>query len=166
MSVDAALRETLEGLRPRLAAIAPREPCWLIGSAAAVLAGVAGFAPRDVDLLMGRQDAEAFIAAHGRWIEPGHVPADGDRFRSRFARFRFGPLPVEVMGGLEVLRDGAWHPVRIAERLAAAGPGVVAGLPSLREQLRLFEWFGRDKDLDKAGLIRRHLARERTPHAA
>ena len=167
MSAAPGLLAAVAGLRARLSALAPKGTTWLIGSGAAALSGLDGFPPpRDLDLLMDRRDADAFIDAHRARIEPGYAPADSDRFRSRLARFRFDALlPVEVMGGLEVFRDGAWQAVRIEEAQAGQGDAVPA-IPSLREQLRLFEWFARDKDLVKARLIRRHLAMEDVGHVA
>lgn len=150
----------------RLAAIRPRGPCWLIGSAAAVLAGVDGIQPRDLDLLLDRDDASAFIDAHRTWLDGDHAPADGDRFRSCFARFRFDGLPVEVMGGLQVRRAGAWEPVVIERELPLAGIDGPLRVASLPDQLRLLECFGRDKDLRRADLVRRHLARAEASHAA
>jgi hypothetical protein len=142
-----------------------RDPWWLIGSAALLLAGVDGVLPHDIDVLASERDADAFIARHADLQERDHRPAGDERFRSRFARFRFAPLPVEVMGGLQVRRGEAWMPVRIdATRMVDCG-GAVVPLPALHEQLRLFEWFGRDKDIDKARRLRAHL-RIGAPHAA
>ena len=73
-------------------------------------------------------------------------------------------LPVEVMGGLQVRHDGAWRDVVVADSTTAECGDHVFPVPSLREQVRLFELFGRDKDLDKARRLRRYL-REHASHA-
>lgn len=153
-SGDAALRDSLAQLRRRLETVAPRDPCWLIGSAAAALAGADGFSPADLDLLTSARDAEAFASAHWDSIDDAHVPGDAGRFRSRFARFRFAPMPVEIMGGMEVFRDGRWQAVRIGSRMPCALLGDALWLPSLDEQVRLFESFGRAKDLERARRLR------------
>jgi len=130
------------------------DPWWLIGSAALQLAGEGNTFPHDIDVLTSERDADAFIARHGDLLDHGYQPADDMRFRSRFARFVFCPLPVELMGGLQVSHEGAWEPVRIeATRMIDCGGHAVA-VPTLAEQLRLFEWFGRSKDLDKARSLR------------
>lgn len=147
-----ALAATVAVLRARVAEAGLHDPWWIVGSAAAALSGVEGFAPGDVDLLTSERDAEALIARHRDAVDGGYLPAEGGRFRSRFARFAFAPMPVEVMGGLEVRREGRWDRVEIAQGLADAPAGVP--LPSLDEQIRLFEWFGREKDLDKARRLR------------
>lgn len=134
-----------------------RDPWWLIGSTALLLSGVDDVLPGDIDVLTSGRDADAFAARHADLLERDHRPAGEERFRSRFARFRFVPLPLEVMGGLQVRRDGAWAPVRIeATRMVDCG-GIVVPVPAPGEQLRLFEWFGRDKDIDKARRLRAHL---------
>lgn len=134
-----------------------RDPWWLVGSTAMRLSGVDDVVPHDIDVLASERDAEAFIARHADLLERDHRPPGDELFRSRFARFRFAPLPVEVMGGLQVRRDGAWAPVRIeATRMVDCG-GTVVPVPAPGEQLRLFEWFGRDKDIEKARRLRAHL---------
>lgn len=134
-----------------------RDPWWLIGSTAMLLAGVDDVLPHDIDVLASKRDADAFIARHGDLLERDHRPAGDERFRSRFARFRFAPLPVEVMGGLQVRRGDAWMPVRIEATRMVDCAGAVVPIPTPDEQLRLFEWFGRDKDIDKARRLRAHL---------
>jgi hypothetical protein len=134
-----------------------RDSWWLIGSTAMLLSGVDGVVPHDIDVLASERDADAFIARHADLLERDHRPPGDELFRSRFARFRFVPLPVEVMGGLQVRRDGAWAPVRIeATRMVDCGSAGVP-VPAPGEQLRLFEWFGRDKDIDKARRLRAYL---------
>lgn len=134
-----------------------RDPWWLIGSTAMLLSGVDDVPPRDIDVLTSERDADAFIVRHADLVERDHRPAGDERFRSRFARFRFAPLPVEVMGGLQVRREDAWTPVRIGATRMVDCVGAAVPVPEADEQLRLFEWFGRDKDIDKARRLRAHL---------
>jgi len=151
-----AIVAAVAGLAPSFAETF-RDPWWLIGSTAMLLSGVDGVVPGDIDVLTSERDAEAFVARHADMLDGNHRPPGDALFRSRFARFRFSPLPVEVMGGLQVRRDGAWVPVRIeATRMVDCG-GALVPAPEPTEQLRLFEWFGRDKDLDKARRLRAHL---------
>lgn len=162
----------VEGVRAALRALPPgfcdafRDPWWLIGSASAVLCGVTGIDVHDLDILCSEHDAASLPAACPDRVDARFRPGDDALFRSRFARLSFDPLPVELMGGLEVHRDGRWRPVRVAEDRAVDLGRRQVRVPSLPEQLRLLEWFGRDKDLAKAGLIRQYLAKERASHAA
>lgn len=151
-----AVIESVAGLAPSFAE-SFRDPWWLIGSTAMLLAGVDDVQPHDIDVLASERDADAFIARHGDLLERDHRPAGDERFHSCFARFRFAPLPVEVMGGLQVRRGNAWMPVRIEATRMVDCAGTMLPIPAPDEQLRLFEWFGRDKDIDKARRLRAHL---------
>ena len=150
-------------LRAALLSMAPaffaglRDPWWLIGSAAATLSGVRGIPVHDIDVLCSERDAEALIAARAGEVDAGYRPAGEGRFRSRFARLHSTPLPVEVMGGLQVNRDGRWRPVEVVDGTTVACGERSFPVPTLPEQLRLFELFGRDKDLEKARRLREYL---------
>lgn len=129
---------------------------WIIGSAAMVLCGVETEA-KDVDIFV----SEATIAATVDALELERVPpTDNPLFRSTvFAAHQPpGGVPVEFTGGFEVRVDGQWRLLKIQTRrkiMTAAGPVFV---PELSEQITILELFGRDKDLRRAGLIRRFLA--------
>lgn len=129
------------------------EPWCLIGSAAARLVGAA-VDVADVDVLVSRADAEVLAARWADRRDTAHAPGDGHRFRSRFARFRFPGLPVEVMGGLELNQGGGWQPVAPGRLVLVGVRGIAVPVPALDEQVRLFESFGRDKDRVRAAALR------------
>jgi hypothetical protein len=141
-------------------AILAREvhPCcvdrWtVIGSAAAKLAG-ADVSVADIDLLVSRRDADTLIA---HWATRKQVvePGDGDGlFRSHFARFDFFPWTVEVMGDLELHGGRGWQAVHVADTVSIDLDDVSVPIPSLAEQIRLFESFGRVKDIRRATILR------------
>lgn len=151
-----------------VAALAPlleasfRDPWWLIGSAALHLSGDAGVVPHDLDVLTSERDADTFRLRNSEVVVADHLPSveDSTRFRSRFARYRFSPLPVEVMGGLRIYRDGAWLPVEIAATQVIDCGGRAIPMPTLAEQVRLLDLFGRAKDLDKACKLRNRMTKE------
>lgn len=152
-AVDPRVTAAVAMLVPRIAACF-RDPWWIIGSTAAHLAGAPEIVPHDVDVLASVRDVDAFVARHGEALDRSTVPADGARFRSRFARFTFAPLPVELMGALEVDAGDGWQAVHVAATRWLDCGGYAVPVPSRAEQLRLFELFGRDKDLAKARLLR------------
>lgn len=129
------------------------EPWCLIGSTAALLLG-AEVSVADVDVLVSRADADTLMSLWADRREASHAPADGDRFRSHFARFRFPGLPVEVMGGLELNGDDGWQPVSPGRLVLAGLQGLAVPVPSLEDQIRIFESFGRDKDRARAAALR------------
>ncbi|HKR75055.1 MAG TPA: hypothetical protein VJR95_00230 [Rhodanobacter sp.] len=130
------------------------EPWCLIGSAAARLLG-AEVSVADVDVLVSPADADTLATLWADRRDTAHAPADGDRFRSHFARFRFTGMPVEVMGGLELDQGEGWQPVSPGRLVLAGVQGMAVPVPALDEQIRILESFGRDKDRERATALRR-----------
>ncbi|MGN7831153.1 hypothetical protein ACTJI2_06005 [Pseudoxanthomonas sp. 22568] len=156
-SIDTRLMATLAGLVP-IARACFRDPWWVIGSAAMRLAGVDGPEPNDVDLLCSARDADALAEAWTAHRDAHYRPADDGRFRSRFARFAHLPMPLEVMGDLEVRVADDWQPVQVASELQVEVNGHAIPVPTPSEQRRILLLFGRDKDLAKARRISAFLA--------
>ncbi len=147
-----------------LAAVAPtlqqlcRDPWTLIGSAAAWLAG-ADVTVADLDVLCSVRDAEQLMAhwqaqRDSSYRPAGPEPGGVERFRSRFARFRFPGMPVEVMGGLELFGADGWQPVQVGAINSVTFAGIAVPIPPVAEQIRLFESFARPKDIQRAALLR------------
>jgi len=144
------LAETLR----EIASVAPalEGEWWIIGSAAAALAGADILEVRDVDLLLSERDARTLRAC---WStkETERVPAD-DRFRSSvFARFIGAPLPIEAFGGFEMRLRGDWRPVL---PLTRERRGAVF-TPSIAEQIALLEAMDRDKDRARIAALKARL---------
>ncbi|MBB6189468.1 hypothetical protein [Rhodanobacter sp. MP7CTX1] len=150
--IDAGLQATLALIVPELQ-LTCDDPWCLIGSAAAQLMG-ADVAPADVDVLVSRADADRLIARWMLQLDHAYEPTGVERFRSRFARFHFPGLPVEVMGGLELNGDEGWQPVRISQMVLVGVNGLAVPVPSISEQIRVLESFGRTKDRQRADLLR------------
>jgi hypothetical protein len=150
--VPQALHDVLAVVLPPL-----REHCrdaWVvIGSAAVALAG-APVEVADLDLLTSQGDAERLIALWNAELDSTYRPAASDRFRSRFARFLFPGMAVEVMGGLELHTVQGWVPVRVQHIEHVTCAGVAVPVPSRAEQIRILESFGRPKDLQRAQWLR------------
>lgn len=130
------------------------EPWCLIGSAAARLLG-AEVSVADVDVLVSRADAETLATRWAERRDAAYSLADDGRFRSQFARFDFPGLPVEVMGGLALNQGEGWQPVLPGKLVLAGVHGIAVPVPSLDDQIRLLESFGRDKDRERAAALRR-----------
>jgi hypothetical protein len=147
-----ALHAGLHDALPELARTF-RDPWWIIGSAAMALAGVPGIVPQDIDVLCSRNDA---LVLRERWsdhVDGRFVPTEEARFRSTFARFTHLPMPLEIMGGLEVMTATGWQELRVHDdqRIDIASHAV--RIPTLADQRRILLAFGRDKDLAKAARI-------------
>jgi hypothetical protein len=147
-----ALHETIAAVMPSLYRHC-RDTWVVIGSAAAVLAG-AKVEVADLDLLTSVEDADRLIDAWHAKRDPLYAPAASERFRSRFARFHFPGMPVEVMGGLELNGAYGWQPVQVNGIVQVACAGVSVPIPTRIEQIRVLESFGRPKDLQRAQYLR------------
>jgi hypothetical protein len=150
--MDPSLKHTLIACMPELQRHCA-DPWVVIGSAAARLAG-AEVTVADVDVLTSARDARALASHWQARLLATEAAKDADRFRSQFARFDF-PVPVEVMGDLELASPDGWAAVRVEATRTVQIDGVGVPIPTLAEQLRLLEAFGRPKDRERAERLRR-----------
>jgi hypothetical protein len=150
--VSASLRAQLAWLATEMDACCTDR--WvLIGSAAAWLVG-ANVDIADIDLLTSERDAVVLMERWSDTLEPAMRRAGDDLFRSRFARFGFSPLAVEVMGDLELHDVRGWQRVRVNDIATIAVDGAKVPVPAIQAQIGLLESFGRDKDLRRAAILR------------
>lgn len=150
MATRAQLHDSLALAVPDLQACCLDGWC-LIGSAAAWLAG-ATVTVADVDILTSLRDADVLIDL---WQCRIQVPTSegAERFRSRFARFGFPGLAVEVMGGMEAWSEDGWSPVLVDDIVHVRLAGLTLPIPTVAEQIRLLQSFGRPKDQRRAMLL-------------
>lgn len=128
-----------------------RQPWWVFGGAAMVLAGLEGLATPDVDVMAAPQDARRLIAALGGVIveDPGH-----GLFRSRvFGKASATPVPIEVMAHMDVRAGAEWTRVAFATRLPIALDAGPVFIPTIDEQIATCRLFGRPKDLQRAARL-------------
>jgi hypothetical protein len=125
---------------------------WVIGSTAALLDGNKQFDPDDVDVFGSTETMNAFVKSFG--CELSEAP-DHHQFRSMpYQRIALpDSTPIEVMGGLEVLNNGQWQKLLITTRIEISGFGAPLWIPTVEEQIAIFEMFGRPKDLEKAAVL-------------
>jgi hypothetical protein len=142
------------GLEDTLAEIARisarlQDDWWIIGSAAIALAGVAIEVP-DVDLLLSERDARMLLVD---WAVAKESTDGVDRFRSVYGEHTRTPIPIEIMGRLEVCIEDQWVPVTptTRERIDLAGGTVY--MPDTADQLALLLMFRRPKDLVRAEML-------------
>jgi hypothetical protein len=142
------------GLEPTLAEAARvgatlQDHWWIIGSAAIALTGV-NIEVLDVDLVVSERDAQALLTG---WAAPG-APASGhDRFRAVSGTHAATPIPIQVMGRLEVIMDDQWVPVVPTTRLAIDRPGGTVYIPDPDDLLALLLMFRRPQDLVRAEML-------------
>jgi len=122
---------------------------WIIGSAAMALIGLCEVSVRDVDLLTSSRDAQTLFY---RWQCEGKPPeaTSSGLFRSLFGQCTQTPLPIEVMGNLEVWSETGWMRLRPQSRVEIDTPSGTFFVPSRAEQIAILQQFGRPKDLLRA----------------
>jgi hypothetical protein len=124
---------------------------WIIGSAAIALTGV-NIEVLDVDLLVSERDAQTLLAG---WAAPGTPTSAHDRFRAVLGTYAATPIPIEVMGRLEVNMDDQWVPVVPTTRIAIDRPGGTVYIPDPDDLLALLLMFRRPQDLVRAEMLLR-----------
>lgn len=135
---------------------------WIIGSAAMALWGF-DVEPHDIDVFGPEPVMRRLL---DRWgIAFGQHRAS-DRFRSTpYTTARLpGCIDIELMGDLEVSGAAGWQPVSLVTRAAFDVEGTRLFAPDIAELATLFRMFGRDKDLDKAGLCEARLFKASSSH--
>ena len=127
------------------------DPWWIIGSAAVTLHGAHVPDIKDVDVLMTASDAERVLRDLGL---PSRPPTSSRMFRSSvFGTWSAPPLPVEIMGDLNLATPAGWHPVRPDTRQAVTVDGYQLFVPAAGELIALLRSFGRPKDLVRVRLL-------------
>jgi hypothetical protein len=154
MSSTTALRDQLARLAGELN-LRCADRWVVIGSAAAWLVG-ADVEVGDIDILTSARDAEVLIAAWAEHRLPIAPSANDDLFRSRYGRFGFEPLRVEIMGDLDVYTNDRWQPVRVRQSTPIDVDGAIIDVPTRIEQVRLLRLFGREKDLARIASLTTH----------
>ena len=149
-----ALAELLAALAGELGAC--RRPWWLIGSAAMAVHGAA-VEVRDVDLLLDRDDAEAFLSRRGIAAAPG-VPS-GLFASALFGAWEKPPYRVEVFAGFRLREGGAWVALVPETREQHRVGGACLYLPSVAELIAWGRRFGRGKDAAREPLLQALVAR-------
>ena len=134
-----------------------QDDAFIIGSSALAFSGIEIPTVNDLDLLVSTRDAHFLQKAWNDRVIKDYVPGQGDLFRSTFGRFRFAAMDLEVMGDLEVRKNGNWIPLIVARHHTMVIGGLKVNIPTLDEQNRILTLFGREKDLDKVKLIMQHL---------
>jgi hypothetical protein len=124
---------------------------WVIGSAAIALTGV-NIEVLSVDLLLSERDARSMLDG---WATP-QTAADGqERFRSLYGVHTGTPIPIEIMGALEVNVENHWARVTPNTREAVDLPAGRIFIPDAADQLALLLMFRRPQDLVRAEMLMR-----------
>jgi hypothetical protein len=125
----------------------------LIGSAALSLSGIKLDEISDLDILVSDRDADLLMAEWGNRLIKEHPTTDNELFCSKFSRYKFSLLDIEIMGELKVSNKGIWERLEIKDSESIAVGNVEIKIPTLDEQKRILQLFGRGKDKKRIKLI-------------
>jgi len=142
--IDDAFEDTLATLTAGLAET--RNPWWIIAGAAFALVSEQWDHPQDIDVLCSPEDVRRLINTHGLSDR-----SDGGtgRFRSEvFARWEL-PVPVDLLGGFQVLRNGSWTRIAPRSRIPLQTAAGMVYVPDLEELIQIASLMGREKDLER-----------------
>lgn len=118
-----------------------------------ILAGVELEKLGDINILTTSADANFLkMQWKGREVK-GHKYAFERIFRSNSGRFKFESLDAEVMGNLEVNAGQQWVPLLVRQFMNVRVGDLQVKIPTIKEQHRIYKFFGRPKDLEKAEML-------------
>lgn len=132
----------------------------IIGSSALILSDVSNEETFDIDILTTKVGSDNFQRSLKEYIEVTPKTKEDHLFRSDFARFNFPLMDIEIMGGLQVKKDGIWQDVIIEHFREIAIGNMSVKVPTLEEQKRLFLLFGREKDLKRVSLCEQNISKK------
>jgi hypothetical protein len=132
-----------------------RDPWVVIGSAAVWLAG-GDVEVSDLDVLVSGADAVGLMTVWRYRLDASfvHSAEAAERFRSNFARYHFTAFPLEVMSDFYVKANDAWVPVEVKDTKYVRCGKVDVPIPTVPEQIRILELFGRPKDAQRIEVLR------------
>jgi hypothetical protein len=155
MTIDEKISYTLDEASHSLQLL--QDNFYIIGSAALSLTGTKLDEMNDIDILTSTRDAVFLGKEWGNRFIEGNTMKDDELFLSKFARYKFSVLDIEIMGELKVNKNGIWERLKITECESIATGGFEIKIPTLEEQKRILQLFGRVKDMQRIKLIDKQL---------
>lgn len=126
---------------------------FIFGTSALVLCGIE-METADIDILLSPRDLAYLQSVWTDKHIKDHVTQNDHLFRSlNLSRFDFNEMDIEIMAKLEVNKNGTWVPLHVQDYFTLNLDDMQIKLPTIEEQKRIFNFFGREKDLKKLKLI-------------
>lgn len=126
---------------------------FVIGASALLLSGVPVGQTGDIDILTTQAGSKALQQAWLPYKESAPETKEDNLFRSEFARFRMPQMYIEVMGNLQICKEGVWQDVQVRDWREVQVGSLRVKVPTLAEQKRILMLFGRPKDLRRILII-------------
>ncbi len=130
-----------------------KDDFYVIGSSALVLAGIPIETVDDIDLLTSNRDADLLKELWIDNFQADYQPKEENKFKSNFGRFHINDFKIEVMGDLAVKLIEDWQKVEVKDSISVVIQNLVIKIPTISEQMRILNSFGRKKDLEKIKFV-------------
>ena len=150
MNIKDKIFSTLKESYPTLKQL--KDDFYIIGASALILSGIEIENTSDIDILVSERDA---VWLRKEWENKSinFIPSNSFLFRSNYSRYEFPNMDIEIIGSLEVKKEGVWKPVIIKDFIIFNTDEFKIKIPTIGEQVRILIFFGRKKDLDRLDLI-------------
>jgi len=127
---------------------------FVIGASAIILSGTDIGNTGDIDIIVSSHDADKLKKIWKDKIESNPQLKDSDLFKSNFGRYKFLEMDIEIIGDLLIFRDGRWTEVKVQEYTLTDINGLSVKIPTIKDQERILQLFGREKDMVRLELIK------------
>ena len=147
----ATLTEASEGLKLL------DDDYYIIGSSALILSGIDIGITHDIDILTTSHNSDILQKAWNNKLIENPGMKESDLFKSNFACFQFRKMQIEAIGNLNVFKESQWIPLNINDYNIFTLNDLKIKIPTLTEQIRILNLFGRSKDLLRISIINKYL---------
>lgn len=154
MNIKEKINQSLLSIAAELQLINPE--FYVIGASAMILSGIEIGETSDIDILTTEVNASKLRHLLKVYMEVAPETKENDLFHSNFARFNLPLMDIEVMGNLQIRKNGIWQPVWVQEYREVSVGQVIVRIPTIKEQKRILSLFGREKDLKRLQILNRH----------
>jgi hypothetical protein len=144
--IFSALRESYPQLKQL------KDDYYIIGATALILSGIEIENTNDIDIVVSERDAE-WLKSEWKNKKINISPDASILFRSNYSRYQFSDIEIEILGSLEVNKDNNWTPLLIKDFTIYEKTGFQVKIPTRIELVRILNFFGRKKDLERLKLI-------------
>ena len=144
--IFSALRESYPQLKQL------KDDYYIIGATALILSDIEIENTNDIDILVSDRDAD-WLRSEWKNKKIDITTDTSVLFRSNYSRYRFSNIEIEILGSLEVNKENSWRPLVINDFTNYRTKDFQVKIPTLAEQVRILNFFGRKKDLDRLKLI-------------
>lgn len=126
---------------------------YIIGSSAIILSGIDVGITHDIDILTNSYHSNVLRAAWNDKLVKDPPMKESGLFESDFACFQFSEMQIEVLGDLKVFKGDRWVHLDVNDYDIFNLNGLEIKIPTLTEQIRILNLFGRKKDMNRINII-------------